>query len=105
MNEEITLCNLCTDLVSLRRNETFPLRLLGDNEAGVWVNVRQMCDSAELDVGDVKSELYAAWLPDPTGNADYAVIMFYDDELKWSLAAHYNKQTVAVDAATSRSES
>jgi hypothetical protein len=90
-DDEIQLCNLCTDLVSLKKTEAFPLRLLETHRVGEWVSVHEFCLEIGVLVGDVKPELFAAWLPDPSGHAAYAIILFYDDESKWSMAAQYNR--------------
>jgi hypothetical protein len=93
-DDEITLCNICTDLVGLRKMEAFPLRLLETKQPGEWIAVREFCMQIGLAAGDPKPELFATWLPDPLAHDAFAVIMFYDDESKWSMAAHYNRARV-----------
>lgn len=90
-DDEIILCNICTDLVGLRKMEIFPLRLLQTKRPGEWVGVREFCLQIGVGGGDVKPDLCAAWLPDPHGADAYAIILFYDDETKWSMAAHYHR--------------
>ncbi|HBI45073.1 MAG TPA: hypothetical protein DDY78_19775 [Planctomycetales bacterium] len=90
-DEEINLFNACTDLVSLAKWEVFPLRLLGGKRPGEWVRVLDFCQQIGLTADQLKPELFATWLPDPMGHDAYAVILFYDDESKWSMAAHYNR--------------
>jgi hypothetical protein len=90
-DEEIALCNACTDLVGLKKCEAFPLRLLGDKRPGEWIVVREFCLQIGVAAGDLTQELFATWLPDPKGLDGYAVIVFYDDDSKWSMAAHYNR--------------
>ncbi len=90
-DDEITLLNACTDLVSLRNSEAFPRHLLGTKRPGEWVCVRDFCLQIGVAPGDLTPELFATWLPDPRAHDGYAVIMFYDDESKWSMAAHYNR--------------
>jgi hypothetical protein len=90
--EEDELNNVCADLVSLKRWEAFPCHLLTDKRAGEWVGVQELCAQAALDTGDLKPDLFAAWLPDPSGGDDYAVILFFDEESMWSMAARYNRQ-------------
>jgi hypothetical protein len=97
-DEEVALFNGCTDLVSLRKAEAFPPRLLGEKRAGEWVRVRDLCSHVGV-AGEIKPELFAAWLPDPTADDAYAVILFYDDESKWSMAAHYNRGRLRRDGA------
>ena len=41
--------------------------------------------------GELKPDLFATWLSDPTADEAYAVILFYDDESKWGMADHYNR--------------
>ncbi len=90
-DDEITLFNTCTDLVSLRKTEAFPLHLLGSKRPGEWICVREFCLQIGVAPGDLRPELFATWLPDPMAHDAYVVIMFYDDEWKWSMAAHYNR--------------
>jgi hypothetical protein len=101
--DEITLFNSCTDLVSLRRCEAFPMRLLDGKRPGEWIRVREFCGQVGVAVGDLQPELFATWLPDPMGSTAYVVILFYDDESKWSMAAHYNRRRLLGDAAPDQS--
>lgn len=98
-DDEIALCNACTDLVGLKKSEAFPRHLLGSKRPGEWIAVRECCQQLGLAPGDLKAELFAAWLPDPMAAAGYAVILFYDDESKWSMAAHYNRARLLGAAA------
>ncbi len=92
-DEELThLNNCCADLVSLKQWEAFPVHLLISKGTGEWVRVRELCLHAGLDVGNLKNDLFAAWLPDPTGDEGYATIIFYDEESMWTMVAHYNRQ-------------
>jgi hypothetical protein len=88
----VELNNLCADLVSLKQWEAFPLHLLMDKRAGEWVGVRELCLQAGLDASELKPELFVTWLADPTGDEGYAMILFYDDESLWSMAARCNRQ-------------
>lgn len=90
-DDEVALFNACTDLVSLRKNEAFPLRLLGSKRPGEWICVREFCLQISIAPGNLRPECFATWLPDPMAHEAYVVIMFYDDESKWSMAAHYNR--------------
>ncbi len=90
-DEEILLFNTCADLVSLKRYEAFPLPLLGGKRPGEWVGVRELCQQSGVPAEDLSPELFAVWLPDPKAQDGYVVIVFYDDESKWSMAAHYNR--------------
>ncbi len=89
--DEITLFNACTDLVSLKKSEAFPLRLLSGKRPGEWVGAREFCQHVGVPAGDLAPELFATWLPDPKAHDGYVVILFYDDESKWSMAAQYNR--------------
>jgi hypothetical protein len=92
-DEELTrLNNFCADLVSLKRWEAFPVHLLIGKRTGEWVRVREICLQAGLEAGDLEQGLFAAWLPDPVGEDGYAVILFYDEESMWTMAARYNRQ-------------
>ena len=94
------LTNFCTDLVTLKRWEAFPTHLLMGKRTGEWARVRELSLQAGLEGLDVKAkleglevkDLFAAWLPDPSGNEGYAVILFYDEESLWTMAASYNRQ-------------
>ncbi len=86
------LDNLCADLLSLQRCEAFPLHLLIGKRTGEWVRVRDLCIQIGLDAEDVPADIVTAWLPDPSGDEGYAVIVFYDAESLWSMAASYNRQ-------------
>src|SRR5438309_6252745 len=90
-DDDIVLCNACTDLVSLSKMEAFPRRLFGSKRAGEWVGVRELCLQAGLAPGDIRPDVFATWLADPMVHDGYAVVLFYDDQSKWSMAAHYNR--------------
>ena len=90
--DEIALFNMCTDLVTLKKKEIFPLRLLLSKRPGEWVGVRDFCQQIGVAPAEMSPGLFVTWLPDPLAHEGYAVIMFYDDESKWSLAAHYNQE-------------
>ncbi len=92
-DEELTeLNNLCADLVSMKRWEAFPVHLMDDKRGGEWVSVREFCLQIGLDTEDLKPHLFATWLPDPTGDEGLVVILFYDEESMWTMAARYNRQ-------------
>ena len=101
-DEEITLLNACMDLVSLKRWEAFPLRLLGGKRPGEWIGAREFCQQIGVAADNLTAELFAAWLPDPKARDGYVVIMFYDDESKWSMAAHYNRERLVGGALPSQ---
>ena len=47
-DDEITLCNACTDLVSLKKTEAFPLHLLGSKRLRTeWTPVRELCQTGK----------------------------------------------------------
>lgn len=99
-DDDITLNNACADLVSLKKWEIFPLRLLSNKRAGEWIGVRDFCQQIGVGAGELPTGLFAAWLPDPNAQDAYVVIVFYDDESLWSMAAHYNRARL-VGGATS----
>src|SRR5262245_55442230 len=90
--EEVELLNLCTDLVALKKFEAFPAHLLGSKRPGEWVGVRELCLRVGLPVGALKTDLFTTWLPEPGGQEASVVLLFYDAESKWSMAADYNRQ-------------
>jgi len=89
-DNETMLANTCADLVSLKKTESFPFFLFG-RRPGEWTAVRDFCLSIGVAPGQVGPGVFVTWLPDPLGNEGYNVIVFYDDESKWSMAAHYNR--------------
>ena len=92
-DEELTrLNNLCADLLGMKRWEAFPAHLLIGKRTGEWVRVRELCRQAGLDIRDLNSDPFTTWLPDPAGEDGYAVVLFYDEESMWTLAARYNRQ-------------
>lgn len=103
-DEEVTkMNNFCADLVSLKRWEAFPVHLLAEKR-GEWVGVRELCLQVGLDAEDLKPDLFAAWLAAPTGDEGYAVILFYDEETMWTLAACYNRQRLGEGVSTVTAE-
>jgi hypothetical protein len=101
-DEEITLFNACTDLVTLKKYEAFLLRLLNDKGVGEWIGVRELCWQIGVADDELTAVLFATWLPDPKAQDGYVVIMFYDDESKWSMAAHYNRARLVGGALPSQ---
>ncbi|MGH7223587.1 MAG: hypothetical protein ACRELF_10190 [Gemmataceae bacterium] len=92
--------NICADLVSLKRLEAFPVHLLTAKRPGEWVPVRELCLQAGLDAEDLRPDLFAAWLAEPTGDEGYAVILFYEEESMWTMAARYNRQRLLEGVGT-----
>lgn len=92
VDEAFVLLNYCTNLVASKKHEAFPCFLLTTRQAGEWVGVSKLCQQLGLDGAGLKSDLFAAWLPDPLHNEAYVVIIFYNEESKWNTAAHYNRQ-------------
>ena len=90
-DDDIALYNACADLVSLAKKEAFPQHLLVRKRAGEWIGVRELCSQIGIAPGDLTPGVFATWLPDPMAREAYAVIVFYDDESKWSMAAHYHR--------------
>jgi len=86
-DEADRMSNLCTNLVSMKRYEPALKHLLNETPGG-WIPVRELYRAAGADAADADS-LLAAWLPSPN-NRDYVVIVFLDDETKWSQTADYH---------------
>ena len=97
-DEQVVLNNACADLVSLEKCEAFPARLLA-GKPGEWVGVRSLCMRIGIDPGEVNESVFALWLPDPVGDENYAVIIFYDAECLWTMAANYNRKRLLQVAA------
>jgi hypothetical protein len=89
-DETDRLSNLCTDLVSLRRLEPALDYLFKSRPAGSWTPVYELYHRAGGAGEPIKAELNAAWLPAPGADPGYAVVVFFDDDTKWSLTAEYN---------------
>jgi hypothetical protein len=102
-DDEITLCNACTDLVSLKSAEAFPQQLLANQPAGAWIGVADFCGKVGLVHGGIGESVFATWLPDPIAHESYVVIFFYDDESKWSMTAQYNRGRFMRASAGSKS--
>jgi hypothetical protein len=90
-DEESAMHNACADLVSLKKWEAFPMRLLCNYPPGEWIGVRESGLQVGVSVDYLAPELFVTWLPDPKSQDGYVVILFYDDDSKWSLTAHYNR--------------
>jgi hypothetical protein len=88
-DEADILSNVCVDLVSLCRLEPGLKFLFAQTVPGSWTSVRDLYDRAGQPQPNVESKLAVTWLPSP-GGPDYAVVLFFDDETKWSLTADYN---------------
>lgn len=99
MEEESTrLNNFCADLVSLKEREPFVLHLLTNTPAGEWVRVQELCAALGLAADGVEPDLFAARLADPLGDEGYSLIVFYDNESLWTMAARYNRQRLLEEA-------
>lgn len=98
-DEEFThLNNFCADLVSLKRGENFPVRLLIDKSAGEWIGVRELCSQIGIDAEALKPDLFAAWLPVPTGDEGHTLILFHEEESMWTMAARYSRPRLLKNA-------
>src|SRR5258708_16505385 len=94
-DDEVIMLNACTDLVSLERSEACRRRLLGDKRPGEWIGVREYCRQIGIAWENFPPDLFATFLPDPAAHDGYVVIVFYDDDSKWSMAAQYNRSRLA----------
>jgi hypothetical protein len=99
--DENTLLNACTDLLSLKKYEAFPLHLLLEKRTGEWTGAREFCQQIGVAANELTPDLFVSWLPDPKAHAGYVVIIFYDDESMWSMSAHYNRVRL-LDSASSK---
>lgn len=88
-DETDSLSNWCADLVSLRRFEPGLLHLFRERSPGEWVQVSDLYARAGEPPAPVPGGLVAAWLPSPT-DAGYAIVVFWDEETRWSLTAEYD---------------
>lgn len=101
-DDEITLFNACTDLVSLKKCEAFPRHLLLTKRPGEWVAVQEFCLQIGVVSGEVPEHVFATWLPDPKANEAYVVLTFYDDESQWSMAAQYNRERLSAGGSATK---
>ena len=99
LNETDRLNNLCSDLVSLRRFEPGLAYLFQHMCAGEWVSVADLYRIVRVPSEGIKPELAVAWLPSPSIQEGYVVVLFCDDELQWSLTAYYNTERLFINAA------
>jgi len=99
MDDDIDLVNACADLVTEKKNEAFPCRLLLGKRPGEWVRVGEFCRQIGVPLGELGANLFAIGLLDPMGEDDYAIILFYD-ESGWSMTAHYNRALLARTASS-----
>jgi hypothetical protein len=103
-NDSIDLLNsACADLVGSKDHEAFPVNLLS-RRPGEWVNVRDLCARVGVASGNIGGEVFALWLPDPGGDPSYVVVLFYDVESLWTLAAAYNGERLRRPATTNREQ-
>jgi len=100
-DDEIGLYNACADLVTLAKKEAFPKYLLGSKRPGQWTGVRELCSQIGITPGDLGPDVFVTWLPDPTAHEAYAVIMFYDNESQWTMAAQYHRARLLGGASPS----
>jgi hypothetical protein len=97
-DEEVDLCNACTDLVTFKKLEAFPLHVFA-KRPGEWIRVQEFCQQHDLPVANLSLDLCAAWLPDPVGNDAYAIIFFYDSATMWNMVAHYHRGRLVREAS------
>jgi len=88
-DETDVMNNLCADLVCLRRFEPALVYLFRERLPGAWVPVRELYERI-VPMEASFDQLAATWLPSPTGDPDYSVVLFFDDATKWSMTADYN---------------
>jgi hypothetical protein len=94
----VELENFCADLLSLKQFEAFPSLLLR-GPAGRWLRVQECCQQMVSSPEELPQDLFATWLPDPTGVPEYAVILFFDAESLWTTAANHNRGRVVGPAS------
>jgi hypothetical protein len=99
----VHLNNSCADLVSLGQYESFPIHLLA-GKSGEWVEVRELCVQVGIDPGDLTEEVVATWLPDPGSDEAYALIIFYEQNSMWTMAAQFNRGRILSIAAAGDQE-
>lgn len=86
--------NAVTELVTARRCEEFPSVVLA-KPMGQWIRVTPVCRELGLEIADLNSELFAAWMNDPGGNDGYALIVFFHPESFWTMGALYNRDRLS----------
>ena len=91
------LLDLTADIVSQQSAQGFISSLLNQTQMGQWTPAEQLARQSGLDLNGIGPELFVAWLDDVSGDRDYALILFYDDETKLSAAAQYNRSIVAIE--------
>ena len=99
-DETDRLSNLCTDLVSLARLEPALVHLFRHTRAGEWISVAELYRTAGAPEEGIKPELAATWLPSPSDQPGYAVVLFCDEQLQWSMTAYHNVDRLFRDEAS-----
>ena len=92
--EPIDLTNACLDLVTMRSKEPFVVALLTGRPRAEWAPVPGLCRESGVAVDDEIAgapNLFVTWLADPGADPAYCVVVFYDDDSKWTCGAHYNR--------------
>jgi hypothetical protein len=94
--QEVDLANLenaCMDLVSERKYEPFLSELLRKQQKGDWARVQDLCRQSGTPMAGLVDapHLFVTWLEDPSTDSSFAMIIFYDDDLKWTSGAQYNR--------------
>jgi hypothetical protein len=90
-DETDTILSFCSDLVTQKRFESFPTYVLSEGKIGEWLLVRLVCLKCGISNCDSFPELVVTWLPEPSEDPDYAVIIFFEPTSLQSLPALYNK--------------
>ena len=94
----VDLENACLDFVTERANEADVRTLLTAHQAGEWVSldrVRRIAAPVSNGAGRFDaSGVFVTWLPDPSGDSSFVLIIFFDDCSKWSTAAQYNRSRI-----------
>ena len=97
LSEEDRFSNYCVDVVTLQRFEPGLIHLFRQ-QAGEWASVVELYQRAGAPNAAVPPKLKVTWLPSPSGQSDYAVILFCDEELQWSSTAYYNTERLLGEA-------
>jgi hypothetical protein len=97
MEAQLQLANVCADLVYLRESEPFVVQLL-QKEGAKRFAVAEAADASGVNLPDLANlgpDLFVTWLDDPMGDKDYAIILFYDRDSKWTTSAEYHRRRLS----------
>ena len=93
-NELTDLLDKCADVVSQKSSERF-LALLLTQRMGQWNAARELAQQSNVDLNGIGADVSVTWVDDPSDDAAYALVLFFDDETKLTAAAQFNRAVLS----------